>query len=91
VFLVRDSREAKTMPPSVPMRKACKKRVLVVLGMAGVSFLHIFVSLMRMERKIEQMTDNFGEPGVPSLAPAVTNAFFNAAGVRVGCLPLTDL
>ncbi|MBN2124766.1 MAG: xanthine dehydrogenase family protein molybdopterin-binding subunit [Deltaproteobacteria bacterium] len=30
-----------------------------------------------------------GEPGVPALAPAVANAFFNATGVRIRRIPLT--
>ncbi len=30
-----------------------------------------------------------GEPGVPSAAPAVANAFFNATGVRIRRIPLT--
>ena len=30
-----------------------------------------------------------GEPGVPPLAPALANAFFNATGVRVRRIPLT--
>ena len=30
-----------------------------------------------------------GEPGVPPLAPALANAFFNATGVRIRRIPLT--
>jgi isoquinoline 1-oxidoreductase subunit beta len=30
-----------------------------------------------------------GEPGVPPLAPALVNAFFNATGVRIRRIPLT--
>ena len=30
-----------------------------------------------------------GEPGVPPLAPALANAFFNATGVRLRRIPLT--
>jgi isoquinoline 1-oxidoreductase beta subunit len=30
-----------------------------------------------------------GELGVPPLAPAVANAFFNATGVRIRRIPLT--
>jgi len=29
-----------------------------------------------------------GEPGVPPLAPALANAFFNATGVRIRRIPL---
>ena len=31
-----------------------------------------------------------GEMGIPSLAPALTNAIFNASGVRIRKLPLKD-
>jgi isoquinoline 1-oxidoreductase beta subunit len=31
-----------------------------------------------------------GEMGIPSLAPALTNAIFNASGVRIRALPIGD-
>jgi len=45
-----------------------------------------------IEVHILKSTDKMGgigEPGVPPLAPAVANAFFNATGVRVRRIPLT--
>jgi isoquinoline 1-oxidoreductase beta subunit len=38
--------------------------------------------------KSKDAMGGIGEPGVPSAAPAVANAFFNATGVRVRRLPL---
>ena len=31
-----------------------------------------------------------GEMGIPSLAPALTNAIFNASGIRIRKLPIGD-
>jgi isoquinoline 1-oxidoreductase beta subunit len=31
-----------------------------------------------------------GEMGIPSLAPALTNAIFNASGIRIRKLPILD-
>jgi isoquinoline 1-oxidoreductase beta subunit len=45
-----------------------------------------------IEVHIVKSTDKIGgigEPGVPPLAPAVANAFFNATGVRIRRIPLT--
>ena len=45
-----------------------------------------------IEVQVVKSTDKIGgigEPGVPPLAPAVANAFFNATGVRVRRIPLT--
>jgi isoquinoline 1-oxidoreductase beta subunit len=39
--------------------------------------------------KSDDKMGGIGEPGVPPLAPAVANAFFNATGVRVRTIPLT--
>lgn len=39
--------------------------------------------------KSTEKLGGIGEPGVPPLAPAVANAFFNATGVRVRRIPLT--
>jgi isoquinoline 1-oxidoreductase subunit beta len=39
--------------------------------------------------KSSEKIGGIGEPGVPPLAPAVANAFFNATGVRVRRIPLT--
>jgi isoquinoline 1-oxidoreductase subunit beta len=39
--------------------------------------------------KSSEKMGGIGEPGVPPLAPAVANAFFNATGVRVRRIPLT--
>jgi len=44
-----------------------------------------------IEVHIVKSTDKIGgigEPGVPPVAPAVANAFFNATGVRIRRLPL---
>jgi isoquinoline 1-oxidoreductase beta subunit len=45
-----------------------------------------------IEVHIVKSTDKIGgigELGVPPLAPAVANAFFNATGVRIRRIPLT--
>jgi isoquinoline 1-oxidoreductase beta subunit len=39
--------------------------------------------------KSTEKMGGIGEPGVPPLAPALANAFFNATGVRVRRIPLT--
>ena len=44
----------------------------------------IEVHVIRSTEKI----GGIGEPGVPPLAPAVANAFFNLTGVRIRRLPL---
>jgi isoquinoline 1-oxidoreductase subunit beta len=38
--------------------------------------------------KSDDKMGGIGEPGVPPLAPAVANAFFNATGVRIRRIPL---
>jgi isoquinoline 1-oxidoreductase beta subunit len=40
--------------------------------------------------KNNEKMGGIGEPGVPPLAPAVANAFFNATGVRIRRIPLTS-
>jgi isoquinoline 1-oxidoreductase beta subunit len=45
-----------------------------------------------IEVHIVKNTDKIGgigEPGVPPLAPALANAFFNATGTRIRRIPLT--
>ena len=54
-----------------------------VLRMSEVP--EIEVHIVKSSEKI----GGIGEPGVPPLAPAVANAFFNATGVRVRRIPLT--
>jgi isoquinoline 1-oxidoreductase beta subunit len=54
-----------------------------VLRMSEVP--EIEVHIVKSNEKI----GGIGEPGVPPLAPAVANAFFNATGVRVRRIPLT--
>jgi isoquinoline 1-oxidoreductase beta subunit len=39
--------------------------------------------------KSNERIGGIGEPGVPPTAPAVANAVFNAAGVRLRRLPMT--
>lgn len=39
--------------------------------------------------KSTERIGGIGEPGVPPLAPALANAFFNATGVRIRRIPLT--
>jgi len=38
--------------------------------------------------KSKDKTGGIGEPGLPPIAPAVANALFKAAGVRLGTLPM---
>jgi isoquinoline 1-oxidoreductase beta subunit len=40
--------------------------------------------------KSNEKAGGIGEPGVPPTAPAVSNAFFNATGVRIRRIPLTS-
>ena len=56
---------------------------MTILRMSEVP--EIEVHIVKSSEKI----GGIGEPGVPPLAPAVANAFFNATGVRVRRIPLT--
>jgi isoquinoline 1-oxidoreductase beta subunit len=55
-----------------------------VLRMSEVPEIQVYVV------KGNKTLGGIGEPGVPSAAPAVVNAFFNATGVRIRRIPLTS-
>jgi isoquinoline 1-oxidoreductase beta subunit len=91
--LVEQIESAVTMALSTALKEEVK---FAKGGVATTNFEDYNIIRMsevpEIEVHIVKSTDKIGgigEPGVPPLAPAVANAFFNATGVRIRRIPLT--